>query len=150
MFRRQKDLTKALAFDILMILKTKGKREMEKKISQKSINDKLRNKYIALIKESLEQLEEEILITASNEIAIPCVDNGGNDNFVVIKFSVPTGSRDGEPYDAYAVADEYKAHCEEMEEKAKMAKLAKEKKMAQDKARREKLAQSKSDHTTEK
>ena len=120
---------------------------MEKKISQKALNEKIRSKYMALIKESLEQLEEDILLTASNEFAIPCVDEAGNDSFITIKFSVPTGSRDGEAYDGYAVAEEYTAKLAEKEEKAKALAEAKAKKIARDKANREKLAKSKAEHT---
>lgn len=121
---------------------------MEKKISQKALNDKLRANYMALVRESLEQLEEDILVVNSNEFAIPCVDEGGNDNFITIKFSVPTGSRDGEPYDGYALANEYAAKVAERAEKAKAAAEAKAKKIARDKTKREKLAQSKAEHNT--
>lgn len=123
---------------------------MAEKISQKSLNDKLRLTYMNKVRESLEQLEEEILVVASNEFAIPCLDEQGNDSFLTIKFSVPTGSRDGEAYDGYAMADEYASKLAEKAEKAEQARIAKEKKIARDKANREKLAQSKADHTTEK
>jgi len=119
---------------------------MAEKITQKSLNDKLRLTYMAKVIESLEQLDEEILHTASNEIAIPCLDEQGNDSFVVIKFSVPTGSRDGSAYDGYGIADEYASKCKEKAEKAEQAKIAKEKKIAQDKKNREKLAASKLAH----
>ena len=50
---------------------------------------------------------------------------------------VPTGSRDGEPYDGYAKAEDYALKMKLKEEKAKEAKIAKEKKIARDKQMRE-------------
>lgn len=120
---------------------------MAEKISKKALNDKLRLTYMALVRESLEQLDEDILVVASNEFAIPCVDDAGNDSFITIKFTVPTGSRDGYAYDGYTEADAYKAHLTEKAEKAEKARLEKEKKIARDKANREKLAASKKAHT---
>jgi len=115
-------------------------------ISQKSLNDTLRARYMELVRESLAQLDEELLLVNSNEFAIPCIDGGGNDSFVTIKFSVPTGSRDGDAYDGFALADEYKAKLAEKEKLAKERADAKAKKIARDKANREKLAKSKAEH----
>lgn len=117
------------------------------KITQKSLNEKLRQCYMTKVIESLKQCDDDVLQTASNEIAIPCLDEGGNDSFVVIKFSVPTGSRDGDPYDGYAIADEYILKCKEKTEKAEKLKKEKAEKIAKDKANREKLAESKKNHT---
>jgi len=120
---------------------------MEKKISQKSLNDAVRSHFMQLVRESLEQIDEQILVVNSNEFAIPTLDGNGNDTFVTIKFSVPTGSRDGDAYDGYALADEYKTKLADKAEKAEKAKIAKEKKIARDKANREKLAKSKAEHS---
>lgn len=109
-------------------------------ISNKALNDKLRNKYLEVITNALSALGEEVILTNSNEIAIPCVDSEGNDKFCCFTVKVPTGSRDGEPYDAYALATEYKMKQEEKAEKAKKAAEAKAKKIARDeKARANKI-----------
>ena len=45
---------------------------------------------------------------------------------------VPTGSRDGEAYDGYAMAEEYRLKVAEKAEKARKAAEAKAKKIAKD------------------
>jgi len=115
-------------------------------MAQKALNDKLRNKFMDLIKQSFEQLGEEILIVGSNEFAIPTLDEQNNDAFITIKVSVPTGSRDGEAYDGYALAEEYTKKVAEKNALAEKKAEEKAKKMAKDKANREKLALSKANH----
>lgn len=119
-------------------------------ISQKALNDKLRAKYLDIIREYLESQGEEVLRTGSNEYAIPCVDEGGNDQFIVVTVKVPTGSRDGEPYDGYGEAQSYKMHCDEKAEQAKVAAEKKAKKIAKDKAMREAKAKAKAEHEAQK
>ena len=114
-------------------------------LSAKAINEKLRNKYMETVKNFLAGLDEEVLVTNSNEFAIPCVDENGNDNFVTIKFSVPTGSRDGEPYDGYGEAESYKMKLDEKAETAKKKAAAKAEKIARDKKAREAKAAAKAE-----
>ncbi len=92
--------------------------------------DILRNHYMKEIRTLLESMNEEILVTGSNEFAIPCVDNEGNDQFLVLTFKIPKGSRDGEAYDGYSVAEEYamKQKKKAEKEKEKKSKAEKEKK----------------------
>lgn len=106
--------------------------------SKKTLNDTLRNSYLQSVKDFLVGSGEEVLLTKSNEIAVPCVDADGNEKFVVLTFKVPSGSRDGDAYDGYSEAESYKLHLEEMAEKAKVAAEKKAKKVAADKAKREK------------
>ena len=106
--------------------------------SKKTLNDSLRNSYLQSVKDFLVGSGEEVLLTKSNEIAVPCVDADGNEKFVVLTFKVPSGSRDGDAYDGYSEAESYKLHLEEMAEKAKVAAEKKAKKVAADKAKREK------------
>lgn len=115
------------------------------KISQKKVNDNLRIKFMKIVRESLEQLDEEILTTGSNEFAIPCIDENGEDSFVVIKFSVPTGSRDGEGYDGYSMAEDYRMKCEAQAQKKAEAAEKKAAKIAKDKAAREAKAKAKAE-----
>lgn len=95
--------------------------------------EELRTRYLSGIVEYLETTGEEVLRTNSNEIAIPCLDVDGNEEWVVITFKVPTGSRDGDAYDGYSVAEEYTI---KQKLKAIAAAKAKEKKIAKDKAKR--------------
>ena len=70
--------------------------------SKKQLHEALRKKFLAHITEILTSEGEEVLLTKSNEISIPTLDEDGNEEFVVITFKVPTGSRDdGEAYDPY-------------------------------------------------
>ena len=62
--------------------------------SKKALHEALRTRYINAVRTYLEGQGEEVLITNSNEIALPCVDDEGNDEFVVVTFKVPTGSRE--------------------------------------------------------
>ncbi|MBR4155417.1 MAG: hypothetical protein IKU01_01760 [Bacteroidales bacterium] len=105
--------------------------------SQKKLNDTLRENFLQRIIELLE-FDEEILRTGANEIAIPCVDSEQNEKFVQIVVKVPTGSRDGEPYDGYSMAEDYKLKLEEKERKRKENEEKKRKKVERDKKIREK------------
>lgn len=105
--------------------------------TKKSLRDSLRNRYLSLVSELFTAKGEEVLVTGSNEIALPCVDDEGNDEFVVITIKVPTGSRDGEAYDGYSMAQDFQMKSEAKAEKAKAAAEAKAKKIAADKVSRE-------------
>lgn len=113
--------------------------------SKRNLNDKIRADYMARVREYLTQAGEEILVTGSNEFAIPCVDAEGNEEFLVLTFKVPTGSRDGDPYDGYAVAQEYAMKLAEKAEKAKEAAAKKAKKIERDKKMREEKAKAKAE-----
>lgn len=118
--------------------------------SKKALREALREKYMDAISKFLEGADEEVLVTKSNEIAIPCVDAEGNDEFVVVTFKVPTGSRDGDPYDGYDMAEAYKEHVAAKAEKAKAAAEAKARKIARDKAEREAKAKAKAEAKAKK
>lgn len=107
--------------------------------SNKVLNDTLRTAYLRKAKEAFEQLGEEVLVTGSGEIAIPCLDAEGNEKWVQIVVKVPSGSRDGEPFDGYSLEEDYRMKQAEKEEKAKEAAKKKAEKMAKDaKSRAEK------------
>ena len=114
--------------------------------SKKSLHNALRAKYIERVSKFLVDAGEEVLITGSNEIALPCVDSEGNDEFIVITFKVPTGSRDGDAYDGYSMAKDFEMKSAEKAEKAKISAEKKAKKIAQDKKMREKKAKVKAEH----
>ena len=109
----------------------------------KATNEALRAQYIDIITNLLSGSGEEVLRVKSNEIAIPCVDADGEDNFVVITVKVPTGSRDGEPYDGYGEAGSYAIKCRQDAEKAEKAAREKAAKIARDQAYRAKQAEQK-------
>ncbi len=113
--------------------------------SKANLNEAIRTKYIDLVKDFLEKSGEEVLITGSNEIALPCVDTEGNEKFIVLTFKVPTGTRAGEAYNGYFEAEDYKAHVAEKEAKAKAAAEKKARKIEADKKAREEKARLKAE-----
>ena len=119
--------------------------------TKKQLHEGIRNKYLALITDYLTEQGEEVLKVKSNEIAIPCLDEEGNEEFIVLTFKVPTGSRDdGEAYDGYGVAEQYAEKVKADEERAKAEAEKKAKKIAKDKAMREQRAKAKAEHEAKK
>ena len=99
------------------------------KISRKVLRDKKRNEYVELLTELL-KTREDVLRVGSNEIAFPIVDDEGNEDFIVITVKVPTGANKGtEPYDGYAMAEDYEMHLKEKAEKRQKPKKQKLKKL---------------------
>lgn len=108
------------------------------KKSNTVLNNELKKYYLDRIRVLLEGLNEDVMQVKSNELAFPVVDSEGNEKSIVIVVKVPTGANKGtEPYDPYAMKEEF--DLKEKEKKAKAEKLAKTKaeKIAKDKARRE-------------
>ena len=119
--------------------------------SRKQLHEALRNKFLTHFSELLTNEGEEVLRTKSNEISIPALDEEGNEEFVVITFKVPTGSRDdGEAYDGYGIAEQYAEKVKANEEKAKAEAEKKAKKIERDKAQREVLAKARAEHLAKK
>ena len=114
--------------------------------SKRQLHEGIRSKFMDKITEYLTNEGEDILRTKSNEIAIPTLDEEGNEEFMVITFKVPTGSRDdGEAYDGYGIAQQYAESVRAKAEKEEKAKAEKEKKIARDKALREEKAKAKAE-----
>lgn len=120
---------------------------MATKKTKKALHDEIRIRYTELLTEALTEKGDEVLRTGANEIAIPCVDSEGNDEYLVITMKVPTGSRDGEAYDGYAMAEDYAIKVKAQAEKAEEARKAKERKIERDKKLREQKAAAKAERT---
>lgn len=101
--------------------------------TQKVLNDEIKVRFLDGVAEHLSNVGEEVLRVGSNEIALPVLDEDGNEKWLVVTFKVPTGSRDGDVYDGYSMAEDYKMKLEEKAEKEKV----KAEKAAKDKAKRE-------------
>ena len=108
--------------------------------SKTILDNAIREKFMGAVKDFLEKSGEEVLVTGSNEIALPCVDSEGNEKFIVLTFKVPTGARGGDPYNGYEEAEDYAAHVKAKEEKAKIAAEKKARKIAADQVLREEKA----------
>lgn len=111
--------------------------------SKKAVRDAKRAEYIQKVSEFLAAQGDEILVTGSNELAIPVVRADGEEDYIVLTFKMPTGSRDGDPYDGYAMAEDYQMKLAQKEEKAKAAAEAKAKKIARDEKMRQAKAEAK-------
>ena len=97
--------------------------------SNKALNDKIRAYYLEKVKEFFADIGEEVLVTGSGEICMPCVDAEGNEKWVQFVVKVPTGTHDGEPFDGYSLAEDYEMKLHEKAEKAKEAARKKAEKM---------------------
>ena len=85
----------------------------------KVLNEEIKIRFLEGVSEHLEQIGEEVLRVGSNEIALPVVDEDGNEKWLVLTFKVPTGSRDGDAYDCYSMAEDYQMKQADKEAKAK-------------------------------
>ena len=112
-------------------------------MTNKQAQESLRKKYLEVIKKALIEAGEEVLQTGSNILAIPCVDDNGEEQYCCFTIKVPTGSRDGDPYDGYGEAESYSLSLKQKEEKAKIDAEKKAKKIARDEAYRAKQAEQK-------
>ena len=108
-------------------------------LSNTKLNEALKAQYLPLVINALEANGEEVLRTGSAEVAIPVVDSEGNEKFVRIVISVPTGSRkDADPYDGYSMAESYALTIKQNAEKKAKAEKAKAEKIKRDAVMREK------------
>lgn len=119
-------------------------------MSKKALHEELRKGFMNGIKKYLEESDQEVLQTASNELCVPCVDKDGNDEYLVLVFKIPTGDRDGTAYDGYAMAQEYEMKQKTKAEKAEQNAKLKAEKIARDKAEREAKAKAKAEHNAAK
>ena len=102
-------------------------------VSRKVERELIRKSYLDKVASFLFENDEEVLLVKSNEIAIPVVGCEGNEDFLVITFKVPTGANKGtEPYDGYALAEDYVHNLAEKEAKAKAKAEEKARKIARD------------------
>ena len=107
----------------------------------KVLNEEIKTRFLEGVSEHLENVGEEVLRVGSNEIALPVVDSEGEERWLVLTFKVPTGTRQGEAYDGYEMAEDY-----DMNLAKKAAKAEKNaKKAAADKAKREAKAKEKAE-----
>ena len=78
----------------------------------------IRNRFLSFIAQTISQeMEIDALPVSASELAIPCLDDEGNEKWALVKVSIPRGTRNGaggyDPYDGYAVAEDYALDCKE-------------------------------------
>ena len=114
------------------------------KVSRKVLREQVKSFYLTKVRDGLENEGEEVLLVGSNKLAIPVVDAEGNEDFVTITISIPTGSRDdNEPYDGYGLAESYRLKLEENQRKAEEKAKKKAEKIKRDEEYRRKKAEQK-------
>ena len=101
------------------------------------LNNEIKTKFLELVSSFLTLQGEEVLRVGSNEVALPIVDSESNEKWLVLTFKVPTGSRDGDSYDGYSMAQDYELKVAEKANKAKESAKKKADKIAKDKAMRD-------------
>lgn len=118
-------------------------------VSRKQLREQVKKVYVEKLIDFFKD-SEDVLRVGSNEIAFPVVDSEGNEDFIVLTCKIPIGANKGtEPYDGYAMAEEYEMKLKEKAEKKAKAEEAKKKKIERDKAYREKLKAQKEKRETE-
>ena len=106
--------------------------------SRKTLREEMKEYYVKKLLEIFSE-SEDVLRVGSNEIAFPIVDAEGNEDFLVITAKIPTGANKGtEPYDGYAMAQEYEMKQKQKAELAAKKQAEKEKKIKRDEEYRRK------------
>lgn len=111
--------------------------------------DKVRNEMMAKVSALFAEADFDVLQTGTNEICVPIIGDEAEEGYLVMTFKVPKGSRDGDAYDGYAMAEDFKMKTEAKAEKAKKAKEAKDKKIARDAEMRKQKAEAKAKREAE-
>lgn len=98
-------------------------------MGKQNLDNIIRNEHLALVTDFFENIRNtDTLRVSASELAIPVVDAEGTEKFVLIKISVPRGTRNGkggyDPYDGYAMAEEYKLDMEAKANKKKKEEVA--------------------------
>lgn len=111
--------------------------------STRARHEEIKARYLQNVIDAFKALDLETLRTGSAEISVPVLDKDQNEEWLVITLKVPTGTRDGDAYDGYAMAQDYAMKQEAKAEKAKESARKKAEKIAKDKAAREAKAKAK-------
>lgn len=109
-------------------------------MSKASMETAIRNKMLENIMKMIDsEYATDALPVSASEIAVPVVDDEGNEKFALIKVSIPRGTRNGDggytPYDGYAAAEDYKLDLEDKADKAR-AREEKKERAAKEKERK--------------
>ena len=106
-------------------------------MTRKTLRENLKMRYLQKLIDFLNSNGEQVLRVGSNEIAFPVIDEEGNEDFITLKIVIPIGSRDGDIYDGYSMAEQYSLNEKKKAETAKEKEKNKAKKIVKDEKRRE-------------
>lgn len=119
-----------------------------------ALNNALRNDFLCKLVNLLvgENPDDptEVVQVGSGKLALPVVDEEGNEKWVLLTVSVPKGTRDGDEYDGYAEAQYYRDLTAEKEER-KQAREAEKKRKADEREakKQERLAKKQAEQADE-
>ena len=110
-------------------------------MTKAQLENAIRNRFLSFIAQTISQeMEIDALPVSASELAVPCLDSEGNEKWALIKVSIPRGTRNGQggydPYDGYAVAEDYALDCEEKAQKKADVEAKKRAKIAKDEQKR--------------
>lgn len=97
----------------------------------------IRSRVVKAVMAYFVEANEDCGMIASNSFNFPIVAEDGEEGWVEVVVKVPKGTKD-EEYDGYGRREQYEIDLKEKAEKKAKAEEAKAKKIAKDKARREK------------
>lgn len=109
----------------------------------KQANERYRNSIVEKLMEffkSEQGGQEWVVQVANNAFGFPFVNDLGNDEILKITVSVPTGDREGNPYDLDAEGEGYQMAVKKKAETAKKKAELKAKKIEADRKKRETMA----------
>ena len=102
----------------------------------KKIQEMARAQAMEIIKKAFTDAGYEVLQVSSGSFAVPFVVEG-EEGYYKIPVQIPKGSRDGEAFDGYAEAENFKMESEEKAKKKADSAAKKAAKIERDKAMRE-------------
>jgi len=108
--------------------------------SKAQLENLLRKEMLGRIIEMVNnEMETDAMPVSASELAIPVLDAENNEKFILIKVSIPRGTRDGEgghiPYDGYAAHDAYVADIESKAQERAVKKAMKDAEKGKNKAK---------------
>lgn len=105
-------------------------------MTRKQEQDKIRTDFLQDLIAFIDGRGDEPLQIKKNEVAFPIVFENGDEAFMKIAISIPTGSRDGDIFDAYSLKEEFLINEKRKAETAKKKAEEKAKKIARDEKQR--------------
>lgn len=118
-------------------------------MNKKQAIDSLRNRTLQRIIDFFANEGEDVQQTKTGTVMFPAIDELGNECFLTVTVQIPKGSRDGEPYDGYAEAENYRIETKRKQDEKIAKEIAKQKKIERDKKLREEKAKLKKEKETE-
>lgn len=118
-------------------------------MNKKDAVNNLRNKTLERVINFFSADGEDVQQTKTGTMMFPTVDELGNEGFITITVQVPKGSRDGEAYDGYAEAENYRLETKQKQDEKITKEAAKQKKIERDQKLREEKAKFKKEKQIE-